>query len=384
MRRSAIRRRTKRSEVPRRSAACSTVNSVSNSDGLPYLRRVMQQRRIRSWWFRSVVSVLLRALGKFLNTIKPGPAGGGLRRPSSAGSDTAVTSNPPDPPSPVVGSAVRFRSGGRGSGEVGVFLVPFPAAAKDRDAEEVQHRGAGVDQQAQGGGGRRDQNGEQVDEPWEHRQGQPGVAVTVIQPLPQQVRPAGGIPPDHHAHDRDRQQHQTVDMERHRLLVVAAEQARVEGQQAHRQQVQEVEPDQAAVGPADQREQVPVADQYMPVRMKVTTKALNDGRTSASASASDWPWVSSGTWISRTSRVMTTAKTPWASASTRAGSWMRSSRSLDCAARSCGRPAWTSVSSPMAASLPKPRRGAQAPPGGGQTPSSAWSRPVRAASAKAW
>src|SRR5437773_11549829 len=35
MRRSAISRRTKRSEVPRRSAACSTVNIVSNSDGLP-------------------------------------------------------------------------------------------------------------------------------------------------------------------------------------------------------------------------------------------------------------------------------------------------------------------------------------------------------------
>ena len=35
--------------------------------------------------FRSVVSVLLRALGDFLYTLKAGPAGGRLRRPSSAG-----------------------------------------------------------------------------------------------------------------------------------------------------------------------------------------------------------------------------------------------------------------------------------------------------------
>jgi hypothetical protein len=34
--------------------------------------------------FRSVVSVLLRALGDFLCTLKPRPAGGRLRRPSSA------------------------------------------------------------------------------------------------------------------------------------------------------------------------------------------------------------------------------------------------------------------------------------------------------------
>jgi hypothetical protein len=33
--------------------------------------------------FRSVVSVLLRALGDFLYTLKAGPAGGRLRRPSS-------------------------------------------------------------------------------------------------------------------------------------------------------------------------------------------------------------------------------------------------------------------------------------------------------------
>jgi hypothetical protein len=35
--------------------------------------------------FRSVVSVLLRELGDFLYTLKAGPAGGRLRRPSSAG-----------------------------------------------------------------------------------------------------------------------------------------------------------------------------------------------------------------------------------------------------------------------------------------------------------
>jgi hypothetical protein len=36
-----------------------------------------------------------------------------------------------------------------GSGEVGVLLVALPAAAQDGDAEEVQHRQAGVDRQAQ-------------------------------------------------------------------------------------------------------------------------------------------------------------------------------------------------------------------------------------------
>ena len=56
----------------------------------------------------------------------------------------------------------RFRAGDRGSGEVGVLLVAGSAAAQHRDAEEVQHRGTGVDQQAHGGGGRRDQDGEQV------------------------------------------------------------------------------------------------------------------------------------------------------------------------------------------------------------------------------
>jgi hypothetical protein len=38
--------------------------------------------------FRSVVSVLLRALGDFLHTLKAGPAGGRLRRPSSTGKAT--------------------------------------------------------------------------------------------------------------------------------------------------------------------------------------------------------------------------------------------------------------------------------------------------------
>jgi hypothetical protein len=40
--------------------------------------------------FRSVVSVLLRALETFLYTLKAGPAGGRLRRPSSAGKDTVA------------------------------------------------------------------------------------------------------------------------------------------------------------------------------------------------------------------------------------------------------------------------------------------------------
>jgi hypothetical protein len=39
---------------------------------------------------RSVVSVLLRGLGDFLYTLKAGPAGGRLRRPSSAGNSTAT------------------------------------------------------------------------------------------------------------------------------------------------------------------------------------------------------------------------------------------------------------------------------------------------------
>jgi hypothetical protein len=107
-----------------------------------------------------------------------------------AGNDTAVTRNRPGPLMVSLAQPSRFRTGDRGSGEVGVFLVPFPAAAQDRDAEEVQHRGTGVDQQAYGGDGRRDQDGEQVDEPREYRQRQPGAALAVIEPLPQQVRPA--------------------------------------------------------------------------------------------------------------------------------------------------------------------------------------------------
>jgi hypothetical protein len=46
---------------------------------------------------RSVVSMLLRELGDFLYTLKAGPAGGRLRRPSSAGSDTTVTGEPASP-----------------------------------------------------------------------------------------------------------------------------------------------------------------------------------------------------------------------------------------------------------------------------------------------
>jgi hypothetical protein len=38
---------------------------------------------------RSVVSMLLRELGDFLYTLKAGPAGGRLRRPSSAGASSA-------------------------------------------------------------------------------------------------------------------------------------------------------------------------------------------------------------------------------------------------------------------------------------------------------
>ena len=46
---SAISRRTKRTEVPRRSAACSIDSSVSNWMASLGVRRVMQQR-IGSWW----------------------------------------------------------------------------------------------------------------------------------------------------------------------------------------------------------------------------------------------------------------------------------------------------------------------------------------------
>jgi hypothetical protein len=47
--------------------------------------------------FRSVVSVLVTELGDFLYTLKAGPAGGRLRRPSSAGRpywDTAEIAEP--------------------------------------------------------------------------------------------------------------------------------------------------------------------------------------------------------------------------------------------------------------------------------------------------
>ena len=67
------------------------------------------------------------------------------------------------------------------------------------------------------------------------------------------------------------------------------------------------------------------ATQYMPARMKLMTKAVKDGRISPSASFSDWPSVSSGTWTSSTSSVMMMANTPSERARTRAGSWVRSS-----------------------------------------------------------
>src|SRR4029450_13128434 len=61
------------------------------------------------------------------------------------------------------GSLSHGRGRGRGGlGEVRVFLVPLPAAAKDRDAEEVQQRQAGVHRQAHARGGHRDQDGEQI------------------------------------------------------------------------------------------------------------------------------------------------------------------------------------------------------------------------------
>jgi hypothetical protein len=48
---------------------------------------------------------------------------------------------------------------------------------------KVQQRGTGVDQQADRGGGRRDQ----VQERREYRQRQPGAALAVVGPLPEQV-----------------------------------------------------------------------------------------------------------------------------------------------------------------------------------------------------
>jgi hypothetical protein len=44
--------------------------------------------------FRSVVSVLLRSWETFLYTLKAGPAGGRLRRPSSAGRRQVPRSEP--------------------------------------------------------------------------------------------------------------------------------------------------------------------------------------------------------------------------------------------------------------------------------------------------
>ena len=43
------------------------------------------------------LSVLLSGCEDFLYTIKAGPAGGRLRRPSSAGNDTAATGEPAPP-----------------------------------------------------------------------------------------------------------------------------------------------------------------------------------------------------------------------------------------------------------------------------------------------
>ena len=58
--------------------------------------------------FRSVVSVLSRELGDFLYLLKAGPAGGRLRRPSSAGSTTTAAG---DPTSPRTYPAVSLRRG---------------------------------------------------------------------------------------------------------------------------------------------------------------------------------------------------------------------------------------------------------------------------------
>jgi hypothetical protein len=57
MRRSNTSRRTKRSEVPRRSAACSTVNSVSNSDSLPYLEGHLEELygEVRTGRFSTII-----------------------------------------------------------------------------------------------------------------------------------------------------------------------------------------------------------------------------------------------------------------------------------------------------------------------------------------
>ena len=51
-----------------------------------------------------------------------------------------------------------------GLGEVRVFLVALPAAAKDRDAEEVQHRHGGIDEQAHPRCDLGHQDGDQVHE----------------------------------------------------------------------------------------------------------------------------------------------------------------------------------------------------------------------------
>ena len=51
--------------------------------------------------FRTVVSVLVRSCEDFLYELKVGPAGGRLRRPSSAGSTGLRHREPPSPCKPA-------------------------------------------------------------------------------------------------------------------------------------------------------------------------------------------------------------------------------------------------------------------------------------------
>jgi hypothetical protein len=109
------------------------------------------------------------------------------------------------------------------------------------------------------------------------------------------VRAVGGVQPDDHPHDRDRHQHQAVDPQGHRLLVIAAEHARAEGQQAQRQQEHDVQPDQAAVGAADQREQP--ADRapdwlHHPTLTGMDTRALADLLAAVEQDLLDHPPIS--------------------------------------------------------------------------------------------
>src|SRR5215211_5783473 len=85
--------------------------------------------------------------------------------------------------------------------------------------------------------------------------------------------------------------------------------------------------------------------QYMPARTKLITKAISDGRSLRSAWFREWPWVSSETCTSSTSRVMMIANTPSDRSRTRAVSCRRSASSLAESASSRARTTATSGSS---------------------------------------